>query len=272
MQPLLDAIAGMKSKSGTRLRSRVAPRHGAARCSPSAPKDLRNSDRMIANVGQGGLSLPDRDYYLKTDPACARDARRVRGPRGEDARARRRRHRVGARAFGERDPRVETGLAKNSSRTFAASRSCRVVSLPAVRLAARDDAVVRLERRLPQGRVPLDSLNIGHPMFLRNLEAAHRRTPLADLRRTCAGRCSTTLSPTLSEEAFVQENFAFSSRMTDARRCSRWKRCCAPPTARRPAGRGCASRNASRPPRASALTLVTNLEAALGDQLWCSAG
>ena len=26
-----------------------------------------NSKRMIAGVGQGGLGLPDRDYYLKDD-------------------------------------------------------------------------------------------------------------------------------------------------------------------------------------------------------------
>jgi len=30
--------------------------------------DSKNSSRTIANIQQGGLSLPDRDYYLKTDP------------------------------------------------------------------------------------------------------------------------------------------------------------------------------------------------------------
>ncbi len=33
-----------------------------------ARPDARDSSRTIANVGQGGLSLPDRDYYLKPDP------------------------------------------------------------------------------------------------------------------------------------------------------------------------------------------------------------
>jgi endothelin-converting enzyme/putative endopeptidase len=32
-----------------------------------ARPDAKDSNRTIANLGQGGLSLPDRDYYLKTD-------------------------------------------------------------------------------------------------------------------------------------------------------------------------------------------------------------
>src|SRR5258706_4300693 len=30
--------------------------------------DLRDATKQVANVDQGGLRLPDRDYYLKTDP------------------------------------------------------------------------------------------------------------------------------------------------------------------------------------------------------------
>ncbi len=33
-----------------------------------AQPDGKDSTRTIAVLGQGGLSLPDRDYYLKTDP------------------------------------------------------------------------------------------------------------------------------------------------------------------------------------------------------------
>jgi putative endopeptidase len=34
----------------------------------SSEPDAKNSTRMIADVDQGGLSLPDRDYYQKDDP------------------------------------------------------------------------------------------------------------------------------------------------------------------------------------------------------------
>ena len=33
-----------------------------------ADPDLHNAGMNIANLGEGGLSLPDRDYYLKDDP------------------------------------------------------------------------------------------------------------------------------------------------------------------------------------------------------------
>jgi len=33
-----------------------------------AQADAKDSNRTIATLGQGGLSLPDREYYLKTDP------------------------------------------------------------------------------------------------------------------------------------------------------------------------------------------------------------
>src|SRR5260370_18763751 len=32
-----------------------------------ARPDAKDSNRMIAGLSQGGLSLPDREYYLKTD-------------------------------------------------------------------------------------------------------------------------------------------------------------------------------------------------------------
>src|SRR5262249_36896263 len=34
----------------------------------AAQPDAKDSTRTIATLGQGGLSLPDREYYLKTDP------------------------------------------------------------------------------------------------------------------------------------------------------------------------------------------------------------
>ena len=33
--------------------------------------DLHNANEVIAYIDQGGLSLPDRDYYLKDDPKMA---------------------------------------------------------------------------------------------------------------------------------------------------------------------------------------------------------
>jgi len=64
----LDRIAGMRDKGS--LTDVVAALH-ASGGSPffhftSAP-DSKNSVQMIADLDQGGIQLPDRDYYLKTD-------------------------------------------------------------------------------------------------------------------------------------------------------------------------------------------------------------
>ena len=34
----------------------------------SSTQDYKNSSEQIADADQGGLGLPDRDYYLKDDP------------------------------------------------------------------------------------------------------------------------------------------------------------------------------------------------------------
>src|SRR4051794_10183813 len=33
--------------------------------------DAKNSSMVIVNAGQGGLSMPNKDYYTKTDPRSA---------------------------------------------------------------------------------------------------------------------------------------------------------------------------------------------------------
>src|SRR5260370_36863143 len=39
-----------------------------ALCNFGAQPDLHNASMQIAGVFQGGLGLPDRDYYIKDDP------------------------------------------------------------------------------------------------------------------------------------------------------------------------------------------------------------
>lgn len=43
------------------------PNRGA-RFDFQSDQDFKNSDRAIAELDQDGLGLPDRDYYVKTDP------------------------------------------------------------------------------------------------------------------------------------------------------------------------------------------------------------
>src|SRR5204862_5693064 len=55
-RPLMDAIAQLHLRGTRRLVSFY-----------SSP-DLHNADIVVGNLGQGGLTLPDRNYYIKDDP------------------------------------------------------------------------------------------------------------------------------------------------------------------------------------------------------------
>jgi putative endopeptidase len=69
LQPMLEEIAAIKDRAGiqavfTKLQHQtiVVPFNYASQT------DLHNPTEVIADLGAGGLSLPDRDYYLKTEP------------------------------------------------------------------------------------------------------------------------------------------------------------------------------------------------------------
>ncbi len=51
----------------------------------SSSPDSKNSTQMIADADQGGLGLPDRDYYLERRSQIGQAARAVCGPRAKDA-------------------------------------------------------------------------------------------------------------------------------------------------------------------------------------------
>ncbi len=62
-----DRIAGMHSKRDIAAVAASMPNRGAL-FDFSSDQDFKDSTQVIAEVDQGGLGLPDRDYYIKTDP------------------------------------------------------------------------------------------------------------------------------------------------------------------------------------------------------------
>ncbi len=73
LQPDLDRVAAIQDVEG--LKAAIVyfqKQNGAGPIGIFALPDLKNSKEMIANVGAGGISLPDRDYYFKEDPRSAK--------------------------------------------------------------------------------------------------------------------------------------------------------------------------------------------------------
>ena len=69
LQPDLDAINAMASADDVTAEVARLSREGTpVLFTFGAQPDAKDSSKTIATLGQGGLSLPDREYYLKTDP------------------------------------------------------------------------------------------------------------------------------------------------------------------------------------------------------------
>ncbi len=68
LQEELDRIAAIMDPAGVvRAIVRLHGQGVAVAFRLGATPDAKDSSRMIAGLGQGGLTLPDRDYYLKAD-------------------------------------------------------------------------------------------------------------------------------------------------------------------------------------------------------------
>jgi putative endopeptidase len=66
IQPMLGAIRGIKDKGAfTEFMGRAMGSYGGAIFGPRVGGDEKNPDYNALSIGQAGLSLPDRDYYLK---------------------------------------------------------------------------------------------------------------------------------------------------------------------------------------------------------------
>ena len=84
IEPQMQRIAAIKTRQD--LISTIAYLHsqgvsGLFGFGPSP--NLHDATQMIANVDQGGLGLPDRDYYLKTIAKSVETRERDRGARSE---------------------------------------------------------------------------------------------------------------------------------------------------------------------------------------------
>ena len=92
----LDKVAALKSLNdlATFLRRPISPAAGSQFLFGfSSGQDFADSTRIIAFLGAGGLGLPDRDYYTKTDPKSVEIREHYLAARPENARAvRRARH------------------------------------------------------------------------------------------------------------------------------------------------------------------------------------
>ena len=231
LQPELDRIARLQSKqdmaeylSTTQFPPSIYG--GGTLFTFRSGQDFKDSTQVIAEADQGGLGLPDRDYYFKDD-AKSQELRKayvahvqkifeLLGDKPSDAAA------EAATVM-----RIETDLAKG--------QMTRVERRDPTKLYHRM-TLADLEKLAPgfrwttyfakTGVGSLQSLNVVTPDYFRTLSAEIEKDSLPDwktyLRWHAAHHAANYLS-----SAFVNENFAFYGKTLRGQEQlpPRWKRC-----------------------------------------------
>ncbi len=226
IQPELDRIAAVKDKAA--LMDAIARVHLVG---PNplfnfySNSDLHNSEQVIAYIDQGGLSLPDRDYYIKEDAKTV-EARKhlaeyittsftLAGRSPEDA----------AHAA-ETVLRIETALAKASmdrtARRDPKNRDHKMTRDQAVALAPN----FYLNRYFTViGAPAFTEINVSNPDFFKQVNSVLESEPLDALKVYVTWHMLRHASPWLSQP-FVEANFKMQQALTGQKEIQpRWKRC-----------------------------------------------
>jgi len=188
--------------------------------------DLHNADQVIAYIDQGGLSLPDRDYYIKDD-----DEKKVAI----------RKHLVEyvtemftlagqtPKQAGESAQtvlRIETGMAKASmdrtSRRDPKNRDHKMTRDAATALASN----FYLTRYFKAAGAPeFSELNVGNPEFFKQVNSVIDSESLDSLKTYVSWHLLNAAAPWMSKP-YVDANFKMTQYLTgQAEIQARWKRC-----------------------------------------------
>jgi putative endopeptidase len=188
-------------------------------------QDAKNSSQVIAEANQGGLGLPERDYYTRQDSAtrAAREnyvahVQRVLVLAGEGE--------AQATADAQRVMALETALAAASlGRVQLRDPNASYHPMTVRELDAMAPGFSFATYLRDIGMPQLQSLNVGQPEFFKAMAHELATRPLEDWRAYFRFRLANGASPWLSSP-FVQENFRYTATLTGAREMQpRWRRC-----------------------------------------------
>ncbi len=226
LQPGFARIAAINSVADLkRALGELEHSYGLAPISEGSAQDAKDAANTIAGLYQGGLSLPNNEYYSKTDTAStnlrAKFVDNVAGMFrlvGDDP--------AKAKAEANTVLAVETQFAK-ASRTPIQLRDVvnnyHGLTLRQVDSLTPDFKWEDFYRSL--GIAPPQKINVGQPEFFQAFDKMLTSIPLADWKTLLRWRLIHGSAPSLSTP-FVQQDFEFNKLFTGATEISpRWKRC-----------------------------------------------
>jgi putative endopeptidase len=190
-----------------------------------AEQDAKNSTAVIAGVSQGGLSLPDRDYYLNPEKRYA-DIRtnyqdhvsRMFQLAGESS--------TQAATDAQRVVAIETALAKPAkTRVERRDPNANYHKMTAAELAQLAPGFGWQALFTAEGRSDISTINVQNPVFVKVADSLLTSAPLDDWKAYLRWHVIDASAQALSS-AFVNEDFRFGSTLSGAKEMlPRDKRC-----------------------------------------------
>lgn len=246
--------------------TRVQMSFGNAVFRSGSQPDLKNSTMMIAGVFQGGLGLPEREYYIRTDEksksirdAYVKHIAKMFELAGEDsARAAADAGRVMPLEMSMASASMDRVQMRDPDKTYHITKVADLASLtPHFSWTRYFDEV---------GARDLQQLNVAQPDYLKAVDQMLTTVPLDDWKAYLRWKVVDRAAPTLSR-AFVEEDFAFNHATLSGTKeiLPRWERCVRFTDASlgQLLGQEYVRRNFTPEAKAKALDLIGNLTAAL---------
>ena len=227
LQPELGRIAAMKSLR--ELSDEIGRLHRVGvdvLFNFSSGQDFKDSNAVIGQADQGGLGLPERDYYFRDDSKAVETRKeyvahiaRMLQLLGTPA--------ADAQTQADNIMKLETAIAKISLDVTARRDPAAVYhKMTLAQFEALSDSFYWPLYFKAIGAPDMKDLNVVVPDFFKGQEALLKSTPLADWQSYLTFHVIHSQASVLPE-AFARENFAFYGKfLTGAKeQKARWKRC-----------------------------------------------
>jgi putative endopeptidase len=235
-----------------------------------AEQDFKNSTLVIAAARQGGLGMPNRDYYTKDDEkseklrtAYLQHVANIFKLAGDDE--------ATASAEAKTVMGLETSFAK-ASMTPVETRDPNNVyhKMELAQVHELTPHFAWTEYFAEVGSPSVSDMNIGQPEFFKVVDASMASVPLADWKTYLRWQLLHAAAPSLSTK-FVDENFDFYGKTLQGTQelLPRWRRCVQATDANLGEALGQFYVKENFPPeaKAKAVSMVKNLMDALRDDL-----
>jgi putative endopeptidase len=228
LQPELDRIAALKSKDQLpELLAHFQLIGVNAFLNFGEQQDFKDARKQIAVIDQGGLGLPERDYYFRT------------GEAPEKTRAQYAQHITNMlNLMGEPDAKaasdaqaimqLETALAKVSMDITTQRDPNKVYHLmPVSELATLAPGVAWTRFLADSGAPSITELNVANPEFFKGLNALLASTSLETIKTYLRWQLINATPGYVLPKAFDDEHFDFYGRKLRGQpeQRARWKRC-----------------------------------------------